>query len=46
MRRSEDNFQESVISFHLYVGAGDRTEVGRLGKNTAEPLHPPCTNDV
>jgi hypothetical protein len=28
--RSEDNLVESVLSFHLYVGSGNQTQVARL----------------
>lgn len=30
--RSDDAFMESVLSFHLYVGSRNQTQVARLGK--------------
>ena len=30
--RSEDNFMESVLSLHLYVGSGDQIQLARLAK--------------
>lgn len=36
VRRSEDNLEELVLSFH-YMGSGDQTQVIRLG---GKPLYP------
>lgn len=37
---SEDNFEEPVPSFHIYVGSGDQTQVNRLIRQASDPLRP------
>lgn len=36
--RSEDNFQESVLSFHPFMGSKDRTQVARLAQQAPSPI--------
>lgn len=36
----EDNFMESVLSFQLYGGSRDRTQIIRLSQQTPLPTKP------
>lgn len=40
--RSEDNFVESVLSFHLYAGSGDQNSIIKLAQQTSLSTKPSC----